>query len=639
MSAAATPLRLLIVEDREDDAEIMALDLAEAGYDVSWARVDTETDFLGALDPSLDVVLADYSVPSFDTMRALAILQDKGLDVPFIIVSGTISEEAAVDCLKRGAADYLVKDRLHRLPAAVALALEQRRLRRAAGAAEEALRRSEARFRLAFDNAPIGMALVAPDGRWLATNPALCRIVGYTTDVLATKTFQDITHPDDLEADLGYVGRMLAGETETYSMEKRYFHALGHVVWVNLSVSLVRDEVGQPLYFISQIEDITDRKADEKRLRRSHDLLDRSQALAHVGSWEWDVTAGPGGGATWSKEMYRIHGADPDTFVMSQESVDALIHPEDLELFAGRLGAAVVSGNDVDGFTYRAIRTDGTIRWVWVEASFDRERPGILVGFAQDVTDWHLAQEELAEANAALRKADELKDQFLAVTAHELRTPLTAIAGLAEVLLTHADVLEPEERLECHETIHRQSGVLRALVEDLLTLSAIEAGKAHFDIAATDVASAVRQAVIASGLRGQVTIAATDRTGVAADPRRLEQMLTNYLTNARKHGSGPFAVTVSGRAGWVEVRVTDSGPGVPAEFVPFLFERFSQAAQGGNRARGCGLGLAIVASLAEAQGGHAWHEPASNGACFAFRLPAAALFPADSGEGSSAWCA
>jgi PAS domain S-box-containing protein len=134
--------------------------------------------------------------------------------------------------------------------------------------AAQAVRRQEAaeeRFRLAFDNAPIGIALVSPQGRWLRVIRALCGLTGYGADVLLEKTFQDITHPDDLDSDLDYVRQMLAGEIQTYEMEKRYIRATSSLVWILLSVSLVRDAEGQPQYFISQIQDIDRRKrADAK---------------------------------------------------------------------------------------------------------------------------------------------------------------------------------------------------------------------------------------------------------------------------------------------------------------------------------------------------------------------------------------
>jgi PAS domain S-box-containing protein len=133
--------------------------------------------------------------------------------------------------------------------------------------AAQALAEAEERFRSAFDNAPIGMALVAPDGRWLKVNRALCELTGYAETALLVRTFQSITHPADLDTDLSYVEEVLAGTRRTYQMEKRYYHAAGHVIWVSLSVSLVRDASGQPLYFISQIEDITERKLQEEALR------------------------------------------------------------------------------------------------------------------------------------------------------------------------------------------------------------------------------------------------------------------------------------------------------------------------------------------------------------------------------------
>jgi diguanylate cyclase len=143
------------------------------------------------------------------------------------------------------------------------------------GDEESRLREAEQRFRLAFDNAPIGMALVAPDGRFLEVNQSLCDIVGYPADELLMKSFQDITHPTDLGADLDRVRRMLAGAMRTYSMEKRYFHADGHEVRINLSVSLARDEDDEPLYFIGQIEDITARKHTEEALLQSEQRFRR----------------------------------------------------------------------------------------------------------------------------------------------------------------------------------------------------------------------------------------------------------------------------------------------------------------------------------------------------------------------------
>jgi PAS domain S-box-containing protein len=143
---------------------------------------------------------------------------------------------------------------------------------------EEDLRESEERFRSAFDFAAIGMALVATDGRWLKVNRSLCDIVGYTEEELLARDFQSITHPDDLDTDLGFVRQMLEGSIPYYHMEKRYFHKQGGLVWILLSVSLLRDRRGEPKYFIGQMQDITERKRAVEALQGS---ILRLKALSH----------------------------------------------------------------------------------------------------------------------------------------------------------------------------------------------------------------------------------------------------------------------------------------------------------------------------------------------------------------------
>ncbi|CAA9447837.1 MAG: diguanylate cyclase/phosphodiesterase (GGDEF & EAL domains) with PAS/PAC sensor(s) [uncultured Rubrobacteraceae bacterium] len=141
--------------------------------------------------------------------------------------------------------------------------------------AERALRESERRFRSSFENAAVGMALVGTDGRWLRVNRSLCEIVGYAEGELLEKSFQDITHPEDLDKDLEQARRLLGGEIGSYQMEKRYIRKDGSVVWILLNGSLVRDEEGGPLYFIAQVQDVSGRKRAEEQLQRQafHDAL------------------------------------------------------------------------------------------------------------------------------------------------------------------------------------------------------------------------------------------------------------------------------------------------------------------------------------------------------------------------------
>src|SRR5580658_130060 len=140
------PLHVLIAEDNLDDAKLVVRELRRAGFEPEWHRVEDEEGFLAGLDRSPDLILSDYSMPEFDGLRALELVRQRGLSIPFIIVSGTIGEEMAVAAMKKGASDYLLKDRLARLGSAVRHVLEQRKLLQEQQKAQEALRLSEERF-------------------------------------------------------------------------------------------------------------------------------------------------------------------------------------------------------------------------------------------------------------------------------------------------------------------------------------------------------------------------------------------------------------------------------------------------------------------------------------------------------------
>ncbi len=145
-------LRVLLVEDNPADAELILRELRHAGFDPQWERVDTEQEYLAQLHPELDVVLSDYSMPQFSGQRALRLLQDSGMDLPFIIISGTIGEDLAVEAMRQGASDYLLKDRMARLGLSVTIALEKRRLRKESEVYFESMRQSEHKYRQLFEN-------------------------------------------------------------------------------------------------------------------------------------------------------------------------------------------------------------------------------------------------------------------------------------------------------------------------------------------------------------------------------------------------------------------------------------------------------------------------------------------------------
>ncbi len=281
-------IKVLMVEDREEDAELLLREMRRSGLSIVSRRVESEAPYVDALESfAPDLILSDYTLPAFDGPLALRIARLRRPDTPFIFVSGTIGEERAIDALKQGAVDYVLKDNRARLVPAIERALKEAGEHESKRWALRELEESEERFRFAMHFSSVGMALVAPDGRWLGVNPALCDVVGFTETELLVTDVPSITHPDDRNIDRVQKREMLARQLESYQVNMRYVRKDGRVVWTQLSVSLVWLQTDQPHYFIFQIQDITDRIRAEEALRASEERF-RSIAEA-TQEWIWEI--------------------------------------------------------------------------------------------------------------------------------------------------------------------------------------------------------------------------------------------------------------------------------------------------------------------------------------------------------------
>ncbi|HET9577466.1 MAG TPA: PAS domain S-box protein [Usitatibacter sp.] len=502
-------------------------------------------------------------------------------------------------------------------------------------AAREALRHSHELLRATFEQAGVGIGLLALDGRYTDVNAKFCAIVGYAREELMALRVWDITHADDASASRAHVADLLAQRVPLVVQEKRYVRKDSSVVWSRTSVSLLKDATGEPQRLISVIEDITERKAAEEALRQSNEF---NRSLIES-----------------SGDCFKILALD-GTLLWMSETGRALLCLEDVNRVIGKPWISLWEGEDrTAAFTAVAAAASGATgkfvghyavgresRWWDVAVTPIRGsdgRPERLLAVSRDITERIISEEErkvLLEseraARAAAERANHTKDEFLATLSHELRTPLGAILGWTHVLRSgRASAADSARGLEA---IERNARIQTQLIEDLLDMSRIMAGKMRLEMQPLDPAAFVeaaletaRPSADAKGIRLEKVL----EPGVGlvrGDASRLQQVVWNLLSNAVKFTPGGGVVRVEMRRvdSVLEIRVTDSGVGIDRAFLPQMFERFRQA--DGSLARrhgGLGLGLSIVKHVVDMHGGAIDADSAGpgKGACFTVRLPLA----------------
>ncbi|AUX46494.1 uncharacterized protein SOCE26_080000 [Sorangium cellulosum] len=261
---------VLLLEDNDLDAGLVCERLDQAALPVEVERVRGRDDFVARLrERPYDLILADCELPTLEGLGSLELAREHQPDAAFVFVSGTPGEERAVEALKRGATDYVMKQRLSALPAAVGRALAEARARRAQKAAAAALQEREAEYRTLFEAAAAGSAEVdLPTGKLIRVNQKFCEMTGYTRDELTGRmTLADLTHPDDRAGHQAAVDRLERGEVHECQFEKRYVRKDGAVLWVHVTDSVVRRAAGRPDRILAVVQDITARKRAEERLR------------------------------------------------------------------------------------------------------------------------------------------------------------------------------------------------------------------------------------------------------------------------------------------------------------------------------------------------------------------------------------
>ena len=529
--------------------------------------------------------------------------------------------------------------------------ITERKLAQIAAREADAERRANAQlFENAFLHAAIGMALVGLDGRFLKVNPAFCDLMGHGQQRMLTLDFQAITHPDDLAADLGLLGRLTTGQIPSYQMDKRYIRADGAVVWARLSVSMVTEPDGQPKHFIAQVQDQTAHRAAECALAQSElrfrRLADNAPDMIAESTLEGVMTyVSPACLATTGFTPEELIGR---TFI-------SLMHPEDGQAVLTMCQTVFASKGDVAPWPveFRAEHKDGRPLWMECKPTLARDsETGLFTGLTdviRDITTRKQLEADLRRTQTDAEAAAAVKGEFLANMSHEIRTSLTAILGFSG-LLAERQGLDEVGRGHLQRVVTASQSLL-SIVNDILNFSKLEAG--CIDLAPRPVApveftgdalNMFAPQADAKGLSLAFEVEGEPPAYVALDPDKVRQILFNLIGNAIKFTA---AGGVRLRLGYdlasakLRVAIEDTGPGIAETDQSKLFQRFAQVDGSSTRRHGgTGLGLAICRGLVETMGGRICvGSTIGKGSIFSFDISAPIAEAPPSAEESEDACA
>ena len=463
-----------------------------------------------------------------------------------------------------------------------------------------------AHYHQLFQTSPALACILERSGTLREVNDRWRTLLGHTPSTLQGRALSSLTHPGDLASTQNMLARLSRGE-EINGLEHRLRHTDGHYLWFRWSA---RVEPASGLVHAVAL-DTTELVRTRARLENSQRLLLQTARMARVGGWEADLEDGT---ATWSEEVYRIH----DVALSWTPTLPAMLAFYPRAARAQLERALQETVDDVVPFELELpLETSkGRKRWVrtFGEPVLEDGRVRRVRAMVHDITD---------------RKAlERMKDDFVSMVSHELRTPLSAIYGSLRLLQGGAVGTLGDEARQIVDMATGSAKSLSVLVDDLLDLGRIEAGKLSIDPEEFDLDALVGEAFAmlrtqATAKQVVLTRAATQRR-MYADRQRIRQVLVNLLTNAIKFSppGGRVDVHATTNSDGVRVTVRDEGPGVPTHRIEDAFQKFEQLTRGDSSRAGVGLGLAIARAIVEAHGGRISLESAKNGGTTAwFFLP------------------
>jgi PAS domain S-box-containing protein len=616
-------LNVLILEDVPSDADLIQHELRKAKLNFDARCAQTEAEFVRELDDGpIDVILSDYSLPQFDALAALEILRARKLRIPFVLVTGSQSEEVAVRCIKKGADDYILKESLKRLPSAVLGAIAKRKAEQDRESAEQALRRSEDYFRTMIENSSDIITILSAKGKILFQSPSIERVLGYRPEELLDKNAFDFVHPNDVQRLLGIFSGDLMKKNLQIPAEYRFRHRDGSWRFLeSVGKNLLRDPSVHGIVINSR--DVTERKSAEERIHEQAALLDKATDAIMTLNLEGQITF-------WNLGAERLYGWRADETALKMHESE-LYSKENAPAFNAR--SRTLRDGRWKGELFQ-MRKDGEeliveSRWTLVP---DRDgNPRSILIINTDITE-----KKKLEAHVLRAQRMESIGTLAGGIAHDLNNVLTPI--LMSIRVLREDLPDTGSR-RLLDTLESSAQRGANIVQQVLSFArGAEGERALFQIRhpVNEVVKIARETFPPSiMIQAEVP---KDLWLIHGESTQVHQVLMNLLVNARDampHG-GKIRIAAENAiidesycrmqpdaqpGQYIVVTVADTGTGIPPALITRIFEPFFTTKPVG---KGTGLGLSTALGIVRSHGGFInVYSEVGKGTTFKVHYPAA----------------
>jgi PAS domain S-box-containing protein len=598
-------IKILHLEDVPFDAELVARELKKGKINSDILIVDTKAEFEQALKTfSPDIILSDHSLASFDSHEALRLVKQAGITVPFILVTAAMTDEFAAKIMKDGAYDYILKDRLRRLPSAVINSIEKQRLK-------DLQQTDHERLVFHIENTPLGFIEWDTHLHIKSLSKRAEEIFGWSReDFLENRSGYSRVYEEDLPIVIKAVKDLVTGVVERNTTQHRNITKDGRVIWCEWFNSVSRDKEGKAVTIMSLVQDITVGKTFSERLKYNDTRLKEAQAIAHIGNWEIDIVNNT---EVWSDEIYKILGAD-ETLTLSTELFLSFIHPDDLNHVKNAFKSFKNTSLD-----YRLLHKNGVVKYVystWGVECDKNENPIRIYGILQDITEQKLAEIERTKMVNDLIQRNKDLEQFSYIISHNLRAPVANIIGASNALSDLELTEEDKEILNrgINESVIRLDVVVKDLNHILQVKTEINENKevVAFSELIDDIKISIKNLIDKESIEISYNFSGINEF-LTLKPY-LYSIFFNLITNSVKYRQQQIPSIIKIRSSQkknkIELIFTDNGMGIDlqkrGDQVFGLYKRFH------TNIEGKGMGLFMVKAQVEALGGKISIKSAEN---------------------------